>query len=103
MPALHPVDLAAPDPSLERIMRRVALTGVLLVMALPMARMDSIWVGALPLWLIGMPLASWWALHHFRLPRFEPSNPRIKSRRRMTPQARRRSGARCLQRPKRAG
>lgn len=59
----------AVDPSLERGMRRVVLFGMLLVIALPAARGHSPWFGALPLWLLGMPLASWWALHRFRLPR----------------------------------
>ncbi len=50
-------------------MRRVVLFGTLLVIALPAARGSSDWFGALPLWLVGMPLASWWALHRFHLPR----------------------------------
>ncbi len=84
-------------------MRRLALTGVLLVLALPIARVESIWVGALPLWLIGMPLSSWWALHHFRLPRLKSAvSQRIKQRRRVAPQARRRPYARGLRRITRA-
>lgn len=57
-----------PNPSLDRLMRWAVLFGALLVVALPAARGSSDWFGALPLWLVGMPLASWWALHRFRLP-----------------------------------
>ena len=57
-----------PDPRLESCLRRAVLIGVLLVLAVPAARGQSLWFGALPLWLLGMPLASWWALHRFRLP-----------------------------------
>lgn len=58
----------ATNPSLERLMRGVVSFGMLLVIALPAARGSSDWFGALPLWLVGMPLASWWALHRFRMP-----------------------------------
>ena len=30
----------------------------------------SEWLGWMPLWVLGMPLAAWWALHRFRLPRW---------------------------------
>lgn len=56
------------DPRLESGLRRAVLIGALLVLAVPSARGHSLWFGALPLWLVGMPLASWWALHRFRLP-----------------------------------
>ncbi|MEO6138467.1 MAG: hypothetical protein ABIP11_07375 [Luteimonas sp.] len=103
MPAQHPFDLALTDPRLERAMRRMTLTGVLLVLALPIARGDSVWLGALPLWLIGMPLSSWWALHRFRLPRFRsPAIQIIKTRRRSFAQARRRPGTRSVRRIARA-
>jgi hypothetical protein len=73
------------------------------VLALPIARGDSMWLGALPLWLIGMPLSSWWALHRFRLPRFQPTAMQvIKPRRRSSAQARRRPGARSVRRIARA-
>ena len=60
-----------PDPALERALRRIVLAGALLVLAIPAARGSSPWLGALPLWLLAMPLASWWALHRFRLPRLQ--------------------------------
>jgi len=91
MPALHRNHAATPDPRLERGLRQIVLTGVLLVLALPVARGHSLWFGALPLWLLGMPLASWWALHRFRLPLLPPPALSVARRRRRHPvQARRR-------------
>ncbi|MEO6365024.1 MAG: hypothetical protein ABIO38_03115 [Luteimonas sp.] len=53
------------------------------------------WLGWLPLWVLGMPLVAWWALHRFRLPGWSgkpgrPSNE-LSTRRRRGVQARRRS------------
>ncbi len=42
MPAQHPFDPTLADPRLERVMRRMTLTGILLVLALPIARGDSV-------------------------------------------------------------
>jgi len=92
MPDLHP---SRPDPRLERLLRQTILLSTLLVLAVPMARGDSVWFGPLPLWLMGMPLVSWWALHRFRLPL--PAQLRVAStgrRRRGAVQARRRPDAR---------
>ena len=84
-----------PDPRLKRLLRQTILVSTLLVLAVPMARGDSEWFGPLPLWLLGMPLVSWWALHRFRLPRTTPSMPmRSVRRRRGAVQARRRPDAR---------
>ncbi|MCJ0826126.1 hypothetical protein MQC88_09220 [Luteimonas sp. 50] len=83
----------APDAHLERALRRIVLAGALLVLALPAARGASAWFGALPLWLLAMPLSSWWALHHFRLPRLQPrpgTNAATRKRRGHAAQARRR-------------
>jgi hypothetical protein len=82
-----------PDPALERALRRIVLAGALLVLAIPAARGSSPWFGALPLWLLAMPLASWWALHRFRLPRLQARTPANATRRRRhgTAQARRRT------------
>jgi hypothetical protein len=82
---------APPDPRLDRMMRRIVLLGALLVLALPIARGHSVWLGAGPLWLLGMPLVGWWALHRFALPRV-PTLARldVHARRRSGPQARRR-------------
>lgn len=57
------------DPRLDRILRRLIGWGVLAVLLLPAARGSTAWFGWMPLWLVAMPLASWWALHRFRLPR----------------------------------
>jgi hypothetical protein len=83
----------APDAQLERALRRIVLAGALLVLAIPAARGSSPWLGALPLWLLAMPLASWWALHRFRLPRLQTRTPAnaTRRRRRGNAQARRRS------------
>lgn len=90
MPTFRRHVATTPDPRLERALRRIVLTGALLVLALPVARGHSVWIGALPLWLLGMPLASWWALHRFRLPRLsQPVMPGGQRRRRSVAQARR--------------
>lgn len=83
--------LPSPDPRLVLLLRRAVLLGAALVLAVPAARGANPWLGAWPLWLVAMPLASLWALHGFRLPRLaratsDPARPR----RRRTPQARRR-------------
>ncbi len=85
-----------PDPRLERAVRVTVLTGLLLVLALPIARGHSVWLGVLPLWLLGMPLVSWWALHRFALPRPPRSRHVVaRARRHDGPQARRRPGRRA--------
>lgn len=83
--------LPSPDPRLAMALRRLALAGALLVLALPAARGTSQWLGAWPLWLVAMPLSSLWALHGFRLPQW-PRQPAgsARPRRRRGPQARRR-------------
>jgi hypothetical protein len=96
MPRLHHDDGAcAPDPRLEAALRRLLLGGALLVLCLPAAREANVWLGAWPLWLLGMPAASWWALHRFPLPRWQAATPRHaavgRRRRQGTAQARRRA------------
>ena len=92
-----------PDPRLERLLRQTILVSTLLVLAVPMARGHSVWFGSLPLWLLGMPLVSWWALHRFRLPRPAPIQLVSAGRRRRGgAQARRRGGARRTPRLSRA-
>lgn len=76
-----------PDPRVLRCVRQVALAGMALVLVWPAARGHSIWIGWLPLWLVGMPLASWWALYGFRLP--AAWRNRKAGQRRRGPQARR--------------
>jgi hypothetical protein len=72
---------SSPDPRLERVLRHCVAVGALLVLAVPAARGHSSWLGALPLWLLAMPLVSWWALHRFRLPRL-PRAPKQPARQR---------------------
>jgi hypothetical protein len=79
------------DPRLDRILRRLIGWGVLAVLLLPAARGTSAWLGWMPLWLVAMPLASWWALHRFRLPRATAATVHARApRRRRGAQARRR-------------
>ena len=77
-----------PDPRVLRTVRQGALAGLALVLVWPAARGYSQWIGWLPLWLVGMPVAAWWALHRFRVPtvlrRVRPA-----AARRRAPQARR--------------
>jgi hypothetical protein len=57
-----------PDAVLDRVLRRAVLTGLVLVLLVPLARASTEALGWLPLWLVGMPAVAWWALHRFRLP-----------------------------------
>jgi hypothetical protein len=94
MRTLQPHSNATCDRRLELAMRRIVLVGAALVLAVPAARGDSVWLGALPLWLLGMPLASWWALHRFRLPHWpQPATTSARRRRSGAAQARRRGGS----------
>ncbi|GAB2494915.1 membrane protein [Pseudoxanthomonas sangjuensis] len=78
-------NVATPDPQLDRWLRNAVFAGLALSLLLPWR---SEWLGFTPLWLLGMPLSAWWALHRFRLPvRQEPVPAR---RRRPGGQARRR-------------
>ena len=54
--------------SLDRLLRQAVILGTLLVVLVPAARGSSAWLGWLPLWLVGMPLAAWWSLRRFPLP-----------------------------------
>lgn len=85
--------IATPDPRLDLCLRRSVWLGCTLLLLIPAARGHSEWLGWLPLWLLGMPLIAWWALHRFRLPRW-PSTQVTDlpyQRRRRGAQARRRS------------
>lgn len=70
--------------------------GAVAVLSLPAARADSAALGWMPLWLLGMPLASLAALAatRLRLPRrrMPDSSPAMRRRRPGTTQARRRQG-----------
>jgi len=76
-----------PDAALDRVLRRIVLTGLALVVLLPLARASTDMLGWLPLWLVGMPAAAWWALHRFRMP--ARTTVARTGRRRRGPQARR--------------
>ena len=73
---------------LDAVLRHAVILGTLAILFIPAARGGSEWFGWLPLWLVGMPVAAWWALHRFRVPtvlrRVRPA-----AARRRAPQARR--------------
>ena len=77
---------------LDAILRQAVILGTLAVLLIPAARGSSDWLGWLPLWLVGMPLAAWWSLRGFPLPAVAVRLPR---RRRV--QATRRSVRRVAQ------
>lgn len=101
MPVCHQ-STSAPDPRLEHLLRRSVLVAGMLVLCVPLARVDSAWFGSTPLWLLGMPLVSWWSLHRFRLPRPPRAITGIGWRRARTVQARRHGGKRAMRRLARA-
>lgn len=57
------------DPRPERFLRTAVVLGALAILLVPAARGSSDWFGFLPLWLLGMPLAAWWSVSGFPLPR----------------------------------
>ncbi|HZH44849.1 MAG TPA: hypothetical protein VEY50_12280 [Lysobacter sp.] len=78
------------DPRLDAALRYACALGLLLVTLLPAARAVHPVFGWLPLWLAAMPLAAWWALHGFRLPRRDAGGrPVVSARPRRIRQARR--------------
>lgn len=83
-------DAATPSPALDRALRRLLLLGAMLSLLFPAAASE--WLGALPLWLVGMPASALWALHGFPLPRLASATraPTAPRRRRARVQARRR-------------
>jgi hypothetical protein len=78
----------APHPGLRRLVLQALLAGLALVLVWPAARGYSEWLGWRPLWLLGMPLSAWWALHRFPLPlrplrrALARARPRVQARRR---------------------
>ena len=48
--------------SLDAVLRHAVILGTLAVLLIPAARGSNEWLGWLPLWLVGMPLAAWWSL-----------------------------------------
>lgn len=61
---------------LERLLRHAVILGAVAVLLIPAARGSSALIGWLPLWLVGMPLAAWWSLRRFPLPRLALRLPR---------------------------
>lgn len=96
----------AVDPRMDEALRALVAIGAVLVLLLPAARGMHAAIGWLPLWLLGMPLAAWWALHRFRLPgwRQPAAQPAMPARalRRAPVQARRRKRIATGTRPARA-
>lgn len=62
--------------SLDAALRHAVILGTLAVLLIPAARGSSEWLGWLPLWLVGMPLAAWWSLRGCPLPRVAVAVPR---------------------------
>ena len=61
---------------LDVLLRRAVTLGTLAVLLIPAARGHHEWLGWLPLWLLGMPLAAWWSVSGFPLPRLAAALPR---------------------------
>ena len=61
---------------LDAFLRHAVILGTLAVLLIPAARGSSEWLGWLPLWLVGMPLAAWWSLRRFPLPPLDMRMPR---------------------------
>lgn len=62
--------------NIEPVLRQLVIVGTLLILLVPAARGSSQWIGWLPLWLVGMPLAAWWSLRRFPLPQVALRLPR---------------------------
>ena len=77
------------SPRIEPVLRQLVVIGTLLVLLVPAARGSNPWIGFVPLWLVGMPLAAWWSLRRFPLPQVALRLPR-----RRRAQALRRAGVR---------
>ena len=61
---------------LDTLLRNAVILGTLAVLVLPAARGSTALLGWLPLWLVGMPLAAWWSLRGFPVPRLAVRMPR---------------------------
>ena len=79
---------------LDAFLRHAVILGTLAVLLVPAARGSSEWLGWLPLWLVGMPLAAWWSLRRFPLPQLQ-----MRMLRRRRSQALRRARGQRPQRP----
>ena len=99
-PLFHDADVDdAAVPPLAAWLLGALFLGAIAMLSLPAARADSAALGWMPMWLLGMPLASLAALAavrlHLRLPRrrMPDSSPAMRRRRPGTTQARRRAAA----------
>ena len=61
---------------LDAALCHAVILGTLAVLLIPAARGSSEWLGWLPLWLVGMPVAAWWSLRRFPLPPVDMRLPR---------------------------
>ena len=62
--------------TLDRLLRQLVIVGTTVVLLIPAARGTTQLLGWMPLWLVGMPLAAWWSLRRFPLPRVALRLPR---------------------------
>lgn len=83
-------DRVQPDPVLDGVLRHAIGLGLVLVALFPFARGELPWLGWAPMWLIGMPLVAWLALHRFQLPLQRKRTRAERRRPRTQVQARRR-------------
>lgn len=65
---------------IEAALRQLLVLGIAAVVLIPAARGSSLWIGWLPLWLVGMPLVAWWSLHRFHRPQLGLALPRRRRR-----------------------
>ena len=84
---IHSLSVCRLAPRLHAALWHCLAAGVTLLVLLPAARGTNELIGWLPLWLLGMPLAAWWSLRRFPLPKLALRLPR-----RRRAQARRRRG-----------
>ena len=61
---------------LEASLRGCVMLGGVVVLLIPAARGHSVYLGWLPLWLLGMPLVAWWSLRGWPLPKLALRLPR---------------------------
>ena len=89
-------DTRAPFTVLDEVLCTVLATGLVLVALWPAARGMTA-LGWLPLWLVGMPAAAWWAVRGFPVPGRRRAQEDASGMRRAVrhtgPQARRRARA----------
>ena len=67
-PSTRPTPAADLDLTIDDALRYAIAIGAMLILLVPAARGMHAAIGWLPLWLLGMPISAWWALHRCRLP-----------------------------------